>query len=195
VETGRYDKRYTISIQEVHQQTRKPTSVEMGRRKKKHAEGDVELNLAAMLDMAFQLLTFFILTFKPSPVEGEIELRLPPAQPTTLVKGGQAAGSDVNNTNPVKGLDSLIISVMASRPSGSISGIMLGETNIGGVAGLKTRLGQVLGDRNSPFEQVLVNVDPALRYDALMQVIDVCTNQKLPDGKKLTRLSFVQMGQ
>ena len=33
------------------------------RRKKKGGHESVELNLAAMLDMAFQLLTFFILTF------------------------------------------------------------------------------------------------------------------------------------
>ena len=31
-----------------------------------------------MLDMAFQLLTFFILTFRPAPIEGQISLRLPP---------------------------------------------------------------------------------------------------------------------
>ncbi len=36
---------------------------------------EVELNLAAMLDMAFQLLTFFVLTFKPAPVEGQIALQ------------------------------------------------------------------------------------------------------------------------
>ena len=47
----------------------------MARRKKQ--EG-VELNLAAMLDMAFQLLTFFILTFRPAPVEGQVDLLLPP---------------------------------------------------------------------------------------------------------------------
>jgi biopolymer transport protein ExbD len=41
----------------------------MARGKKKRNQGEVELNLAAMLDMAFQLLTFFILTFKPAPVE------------------------------------------------------------------------------------------------------------------------------
>src|SRR5205823_3690703 len=39
---------------------------------------EVSLNLAAMLDMAFQLLAFFILTFKPNPVEGQISLNLPP---------------------------------------------------------------------------------------------------------------------
>src|SRR5258708_5650958 len=34
-----------------------------------------------MLDMAFQLLAFFILTFRPNPVEGQINLNLPPPVP------------------------------------------------------------------------------------------------------------------
>ena len=40
----------------------------------------MELNLVAMLDLAFQLLAFFILTFKPAPAEGQILLRMPPAE-------------------------------------------------------------------------------------------------------------------
>ena len=50
----------------------------MRRRRRHYSQEEVELNLAAMLDMAFQLLTFFILTFKPNPVEGQINLNLPP---------------------------------------------------------------------------------------------------------------------
>jgi biopolymer transport protein ExbD len=43
----------------------------MRRRHRKHRDqGSVEMNLAAMLDMAFQLLTFFILTIRPAPMEG-----------------------------------------------------------------------------------------------------------------------------
>ena len=42
-------------------------------------QSEVELNLASMLDMAFQLLAFFILTFHPSPIEGQLLLHLPPA--------------------------------------------------------------------------------------------------------------------
>ena len=38
----------------------------MRRRRGHHSQEEVELNLAAMLDMAFQLLTFFILTFRPA---------------------------------------------------------------------------------------------------------------------------------
>ena len=71
------------------------------RRKRRHPPNDVELNLAAMLDMAFQLLTFFILTFKPAPIEGQVLLRLPPPQPITNVNAGERAGSNPNNTNPL----------------------------------------------------------------------------------------------
>ena len=46
------------------------------RRKKRHIEGDVQLNMAAMLDMAFQLLAFFILTYQPGKVEGCIGIRM-----------------------------------------------------------------------------------------------------------------------
>ena len=43
-------------------------------KKKPRSQGDVELNMAAMLDMAFQLLAFFILTFRPSAVESQVSL-------------------------------------------------------------------------------------------------------------------------
>ena len=35
----------------------------------------MQLNMAAMLDMAFQLLAFFILTYSPGKVEGCIAIR------------------------------------------------------------------------------------------------------------------------
>ena len=47
----------------------------MRRKHYRRSQGDVELNLASMLDMAFQLLAFFILTFRPSPIEGQLMLR------------------------------------------------------------------------------------------------------------------------
>ena len=76
------------------------------RRKRRRTLNDVELNLAAMLDMAFQLLTFFILTFKPAPIEGQVLLRMPPPQPITNI-AGEKAGADATNTNPLQGLTTL----------------------------------------------------------------------------------------
>ena len=72
------------------------------KRKKKKGSENVELNLAAMLDMAFQLLAFFILTFKPAPIEGQINLKLPPPKPVAGAPGGQAPGENDKNKNPVQ---------------------------------------------------------------------------------------------
>ena len=164
----------------------------MSRRKKKRAHGGVELNMAAMLDMVFQLLTFFILTFKPAPIEGEIELRMPPPQPVTRVDG-QKSGADPNNKNLMKGFNTLTISVYP-RKDGSIQTMAIGEAAMGNQpALLEARLKSVLTDTATPFEQVIIQIGSGLRYDALMSVIDVCTRQKLSDGKPLTKLSFVEL--
>jgi biopolymer transport protein ExbD len=161
-------------------------------RRKRRSQGDVELNLAAMLDMAFQLLTFFILTFKPAPVEGQLSLKLPPPEAIAKVKSGQAAGSDAQNLNPVTGVESMVVSVFAG-PNGEIGSLAIGEKPVGGLAGLDAGLKRFIGDPASPFEQVVIQVGAQLKYDELMKVLDVCSRQKLADGKPLTKLSFVEM--
>lgn len=47
------------------------------KRHKAEAAPEVELPITPMLDMAFQLLTFFIFTYHPSGMEGQMELSLP----------------------------------------------------------------------------------------------------------------------
>lgn len=162
------------------------------KKKKKRASGEVELNLAAMLDMAFQLLTFFILTFRPAPLEGDVMLRMPPPMPTTIVKDGQAPGANENNPNPVQGLNSLIISVIGTD-AGTIQAMAVGDKNVSGLAGLEGQLRTVLGDSGTGFDQVVIQVGSKVHYDELMQIIDVCTRQKLPNGEKLAKLSLVEL--
>ncbi len=165
----------------------------MSRRRKRHNQTEVTLNLAAMLDMAFQLLTFFILTFRPAPIEGQISLRLPPPQPVVVVKDGQHAGSDLDNKNPVQGVNTLTISVFADPQTGLISSLGLGANNVtGGLSGLDQRLSEVFADPGNPFDQVIIQVTDVCRYDELMKVVDVCTHQTLPDGKK-PKLNFVEV--
>ena len=46
----------------------------LGKKKKKQTRSsDVDIPITPMLDMAFQLLTFFILTYTPSPQETSFE--------------------------------------------------------------------------------------------------------------------------
>src|SRR6187549_3235134 len=109
------------------------------RRKRRRTQNDVELNLAAMLDMAFQLLTFFILTFKPAPVEGQVLLRMPPPQAVTNINQGQKSGSDADNTNPIQGLNTLVISAIA-HPDGTLRQMAVGEAPIAGLTALDRKL-------------------------------------------------------
>ncbi len=168
----------------------------MGRRRRSKP-ADAKLNMAAMLDMAFQLLSFFVLTFKPDPVEGEIMLRLPPPDAVKKEKADQQAGADTNNTNPVQGVETLTISIFANG-DGSVQSMSVGEGRVGEntpdkAKALEGRLRVILDDKDAPFKQVIIQVSSKLRYDELMKVVDVCTRQKLPSGEPLTKLSFVEL--
>ena len=168
------------------------------RHHRKRAPDEVTLNLAAMLDMAFQLLTFFILTFKPMPVEGQITLRLPPPQVTTP-KGTDPEG-EAKTDDIAKGLETLTVNVNAqSGNSGNLGQMSVGDTVVNTVIQLKDELKKIFSQPVS-FEQVIVQVDPRLRYEELMKVIGACAELEIPDPadptkkKKLTKLSFVEMG-
>ena len=74
------------------------------------------LNVTAMLDMAFQLLAFFVLTFRPPPGEDQIYLKLPPAQPVAGMTGTQEAGADeTKDPKDVKTTKSLTVNLRGPR--------------------------------------------------------------------------------
>ena len=167
------------------------------RKRKRHGPSNVELNLAAMLDMAFQLLTFFILTFKPAPIEGQLTLNLPEARPATLVDVPQQEQSSTNTGNQTF-VRSLVITV-PSTPSGDvrsakvgIAPVFTGPANPSNLYRLDQRLKTVCSLQDTPFEQVLIKVGKNLRYEELMKIIDVCTQQKMPNGESLKNISFAE---
>jgi biopolymer transport protein ExbD len=160
------------------------------RRRRRHSGEEVELNLAAMLDMAFQLLTFFILTFKPAPVEGQVNLRLPP--PVGISKEGKTAGSDFDSKDIPKGMTTLVIGAFADK-DGGIGSLAVGQTPVGNLPALDNKLQTIFSDATTPFDQVIIQFSGDLRYEELMKVIEVCTKQKLPDGSRLSKLSFAEL--
>jgi biopolymer transport protein ExbD len=162
------------------------------RTKRKRSQAEVELNLAAMLDMAFQLLAFFILTFKPSPVEGQIDLRLPPPRPVTNTESGRSPGADEQNTDPLQGLNTLVITVLGNK-AGEIDGLLIGEGPAPSVPALEARVRDILSDPANSFDQVIIQVGSTLRYEHLMKIVDICTNVRMADGGMLSKLSFVEL--
>jgi Biopolymer transport protein ExbD/TolR len=160
-------------------------------KKKPRTHGEVELNMAAMLDMAFQLLAFFILTFRPSAVESQVSLRMPPAKATSDGSAGQL------QLDPPKEEDfgGLLEMKVYSTADGEISRIQIGGQSLSGP------LDQVLGQLGAVLPtKIVANIEGInlqasndLLYERLMQVVDVCTRQKLPNGEPLTKISIGQM--
>jgi biopolymer transport protein ExbD len=70
----------------------------MRRRRKPSEDVEPDLPITPMLDMSFQLLAFFIMTFKPAPTEGQIAMSLPPAE-----EGGESLNvPDPTSVKPLK---------------------------------------------------------------------------------------------
>ena len=70
----------------------------------------------------------------------------------------------------------------------------LGETRAENLTDLDNKLHEIFKpESGNSFEQVIIQVGSNLRYDALMKVVDICTHLKLPNGQKLSKLSFVEV--
>ncbi|MFO1066718.1 MAG: biopolymer transporter ExbD [Pirellulales bacterium] len=165
------------------------------RRKKKKVRGheEVELNMAAMLDMAFQLLAFFILTFKPSPVESQIALRLPTSEQVTKT----TTSVDMSEAAMIEDLKESVPIELRASAEGELAGIVVGTRQLeattleGMFQELAALMQPLLG--NERIEGVTIKVADALHYERLMQVVDVCSKQKLGNGEQVSKISIVPL--
>ena len=169
------------------------------RRKRRKPPGEVQMNLAAMLDMAFQLLAFFILTFRPAPVEGHFQLHMPPAVPQTDVNQSTDTNSSTGGETSAF-VETLELYIMADN-RGQVTAINVGQQTV--VAGrltgdalgkLNANLRSNFGVQESPYERIQLHVDRRLHYEELMKIVDVCTRQTLPDGSQMRQVGFMELG-
>ena len=166
------------------------------RHRRRKNTGAVKLNVTAMLDMAFQLLAFFILTFRPAPIEGHLSLNMPPPIPQTNVQSTQTVGTEGNST---PALHALHMFVTASESGDALqvrlesNVIATGRLTPPTVAGIGRRIAPLFAAGNVLYDRVQIEVDRNLRYEELLKLIDVCSQQKQPDGKAIGKVSFVEM--
>ncbi len=165
-------------------------------RKKPKNDEEVTLNVTAMLDMAFQLLAFFVLTFKPPPIEAQIFLKLPPAQ-NILMNGKQDAGQDISrDPKDIKPVKSLLVHLEDRGGGGSVADVRIGISS----EPLKQipyhELETDLHDwiEKQGFEQLVVQFTPTLRWDEVMKVVDMCAKIPTKEGK-LPEVSFDCLGE
>ena len=151
----------------------------------------VELNLTAMLDMAFQLLAFFVLTFRSAPNEPAICMHLPPVRPASNIP--KPPSPPINQENfTLAGIDTLRIDLFSA--TGDLDRITINGSLAEDYQDLQDKLRLMLGAADSPIEQVVVHASDNLRYDNVMKVVGICCEQKLPRTNKLPKLSLAAMG-
>jgi biopolymer transport protein ExbD len=146
---------------------------------------EVEMQITPMLDMAFQLLTFFILTYRPSPTEGQFAMSLLPPSPATPVDAAPADSNPASSDVPA--LLRTLTTTLRADAAGHLARITLGENDLAGVDQLKAQLKAIQEDKTLPFDQALIQADPDLKYEELMRVVDVFSKLNI------TKISFSEL--
>ncbi len=134
---------------------------------------EVAFPVTPMLDMAFQLLAFFILTFNPS-AETHLDLNLP-ATPVTLPAASQGNARPTSARNVDTDLENDLLVRAEADELGDLRALWLGEARLPDLVTLGDRLRrytQLLEGR--PLRVRLV-ADDNLRYEPAARIIATCS--------------------
>ncbi len=130
---------------------------------------DPDLPITPMLDMAFQLLAFFVMTFNPTPPEGHLDMALP------MVEGGADSAPPPSSLEEP---DELTV-VVDANANGEIAKIrMRDKTDIGDGQDLGSNsqaLFTVLKERKGPPCKVKLEMADQLSYKLVIKLIDEIT--------------------
>jgi biopolymer transport protein ExbD len=142
----------------------------LGRRRKRHTDQTrPDLPITPMLDMSFQLMAFFILTFRPAPTEAQLPLALPPAE------GGPAAVAPPPADLNLPDEDDLTVQVY-DGPGGLVGRIVVaratGEENVADTSALFQYLKAAVAKRPAKPPKLKLEVAPDLNYQFVVKIID-----------------------
>jgi biopolymer transport protein ExbD len=155
----------------------------MAHNQKAEAAPEVELPITPMLDMAFQLLAFFLLTYHPSALEGQVELHLPVEAKTKPQPPEEVDPLQVPDKDPVD-LPSELTVVLKTQTTGHVGTIsqITVEGKEGGtpvqvddnLQALTKFLEKVQKDLSDK-DDIKIRADSAIKYAFVMEPMDVCT--------------------
>ena len=139
------------------------------------------LPVTPMLDMAFQLLAFFVMTYHPSDLEGQMELSLPSeaisqAQTPEDIKQDQPVDKD----QELKLKANITVVVRTQRDNvnnGLISGLALQDDAGTNPVDTLDKLRQELKARHATVENketIMIQADGKLKWEEVINVMDVC---------------------
>lgn len=148
-----------------------------------------------MLDMAFQIMAFFVFTYNPAAVEGQFPISL--AQGETAGDKEDKVDDKVATDQPTELKSTLFIEARA-REKGRLGSLRVGTTVIepdanepDHTSGLIKALDKAMLElkKSNPSEdRITIKGTPTLRWDELMKVID--TARRHVDSKTKERIDL-----
>lgn len=131
----------------------------------------IELQMTPMIDIVFQLLVFFIMTFKIVTQEGDFNVKMPLAA---------ASGAEVDPT----ALDMTLR--LTANAEGDLTGIRLNDREFQEFGELQRHvMGLVGGDQPDSLREsaeVEIDADYLLRYEYVIQAITSVTGYRTPEN-------------
>lgn len=152
-----------------------------GRRRIHDPPIDIQLPITPMLDMSFQLLAFFVMTFKSSSaLEGQLEMYLPKPQEPKAKDPTQIDTAKESSAEADEAAD--VTLTLAAMPGGDLKSIVVREKNEHTISGgtapemcavLKSELRKLRsagGNQNN----IKIEADSMLKYARIVDVMDAC---------------------
>lgn len=137
-------------------------------------EEEVQFPVTPMLDMAFQLLAFFILTFRPPSAETHFTLDLP-AMPAAL-PGAPAPGSPTFSSRQVESdLENDLWIRTRADDLGDLKSLRLGDADVPDLDALGDRLRKYVAILEGRPLRVRLVADDSLRYEEAARVMTACS--------------------
>ena len=152
-----------------------PGAVAARRRQRQGLPEEVMFPVVPMLDMAFQLLAFFVLTFQAPSAETHLDLDLP-ATPAALPGAPQGEARRSETPKADADLENDLWVRAEADDLGDLKALRLGEAEVPDV--------ETLGDRLKRYAEVLdgrplrvrLVADDGLRYEEAARVIAACSS-------------------
>jgi biopolymer transport protein ExbD len=140
----------------------------------KHEAEKIELQMTPMIDIVFQLLIFFIMTFKIVSLEGDFNIRMPTSAP--------AQSSTTDDLLPPMTLR------LTAGVDGKMTGIRLNERSFENFDQLHQHVLNLVGTDTGPDSalegaEIELDCDYGLNYEYVVAAITAVTGKVAEDGQ------------
>jgi biopolymer transport protein ExbD len=137
--------------------------------------GDVSINMTPMIDVVFQLIAFFMFSFKVAAAEGDFNIKMPLAAPSAGVP------------NPEALLPPIRVRLVADA-NGELAGIRMGERALPNFNALHNEVIGIVGTQTGPGSiaseaEVELDVDYNLHYKNVISAITAVSGYVDPNGR------------